>query len=83
MVLHAMSGDSSLAEADVRAIVRLLGRVIASPDGLKEKRRMLMDGLCHLVNASSWAWCMAEFDPDKPPSFIGSGHGGGHAAVVH
>lgn len=71
-----MPEDFSLAEADVRAIVRLLGRVIASPDGLKEKRRMLMDGLCQLVNASSWAWCMAEFDPDKPPSFIGFEHGG-------
>jgi DNA-binding CsgD family transcriptional regulator len=35
-----------------------------------------MDGLCGLVNATSWAWCMAEFDPDKPPSFIGFEHGG-------
>lgn len=71
-----MAEDFSLSESDVRAIVRLLGQVIASPDGLREKRRMLMDGLCQMVNATSWAWCMAEFDPDKPPSFIGFEHGG-------
>jgi len=35
-----------------------------------------MNGLCQLVDATSWVWCMAEFDPDKPPSFIGFEHGG-------
>ena len=68
--------DSPLNEQDVRDIVRLLGEVIAAPGGFPEKRRHLMDGLCGLVGASSWAWCMAEFDPDKPPSFIGFEHGG-------
>ncbi|HEY8962205.1 MAG TPA: helix-turn-helix transcriptional regulator [Luteolibacter sp.] len=68
--------DSPLTERDVRDIVRLLGDVIALQGGFIEKRRFLMDGLCHLVNATSWAWCMAEFDPDKPPSFIGFEHGG-------
>ncbi|MCW1884382.1 helix-turn-helix transcriptional regulator [Luteolibacter flavescens] len=68
--------DSPLTEQDVRDIVRLLGEVIAASGGFPEKRRLLMDGLCGLVNASSWAWCMAEFDPDKPPSFIGFEHGG-------
>ena len=68
--------DSPLTEQDVRNVVRLLGEVIAAPGGFSEKRRFLMDGLCRLVNATSWAWCMAEFDPDKPPSFIGFEHGG-------
>ena len=68
--------DSPLNEQDVRDIVRLLGEVIAAPGGFPEKRRHLMDGLCSLVGATSWAWCMAEFDPDKPPSFIGFEHGG-------
>ncbi|WP_205760932.1 helix-turn-helix transcriptional regulator [Luteolibacter luteus] len=68
--------QSPLTEQDVRDIVRLLGSVIAEPGGLTEKRRFLMDGLCSLVNATSWAWCMAEFDPDKPPSFVGFEHGG-------
>ncbi len=65
-----------LPESDVRAIVRLLGEVIASHGDFRESRRLLMDGLCRIVNANSWAWCMAEFDPDKPPSFIGFEHGG-------
>lgn len=68
--------ESPLSEEDVRDIVRLLGKVIVEPGGFTEKRRALMDGLCTLVNATSWAWCMAEFDPDKPPSFIGFEHGG-------
>ena len=65
-----------LLETDVRAIVRLLGNVIAARGNFSGKRRILMDGLCRLVNADSWAWCMAEFDPEKPPSFIGFEHGG-------
>lgn len=66
----------SLGETDVRSIVRLLGEVIAASGGINEKRRMLMDGLCSLIGATAWAWCMAEFDPDKPPSFIGFLHSG-------
>jgi DNA-binding CsgD family transcriptional regulator len=68
--------EFSLAERDVRAMVRLLGEVIAAPGDIRAKRRLLMDGLCELVGATSWAWCMAEFDPDKQPSFIGFEHGG-------
>ncbi|MEI6606053.1 MAG: helix-turn-helix transcriptional regulator [Verrucomicrobiota bacterium] len=68
--------EFSLAERDVRTMVRLLGEVIATPGDIRAKRRFLMDGLCQLVDASSWIWCMAEFDPDKPPSFIGFEHGG-------
>ncbi len=68
--------DSPLTEDDVRDIVRLLADVIAVVGGIADKRRLLMDGLCGLIDATSWAWCMAEFDPDKPPSFIGFEHGG-------
>lgn len=68
--------EPPLPESDVRAIVRLLGEVIASRGDLRECRRLLMDGLCRIVNANSWAWCMAEFDPEKPPSFIGFEFGG-------
>ena len=60
-----------LSETDVRAMVRLLGNVIAAPGDINAKRRLLMDGLCRLIDATAWIWCMAEFDPDKPPSFIG------------
>lgn len=68
--------DSPLSESDVRRIVRLLGDVIAAAGGIQEKRRLLMDGLCGLIDATAWLWCMAEFDPDKPPSFIGLIHSG-------
>jgi DNA-binding CsgD family transcriptional regulator len=68
--------DSPLTEDDVRAMIRLLAAVIAAPCGIADKRRLLMNGLCGLIHASSWAWCMAEFDPEKPPSFIGFEHGG-------
>lgn len=68
--------ESPLNDQDVRGIVRLLGEVITVPGGINEKRRLLMDGLCRLVDATSWVWCMAELDPDKPPSFIGMVHGG-------
>jgi DNA-binding CsgD family transcriptional regulator len=57
-------------------MVGLLGGVIAAPGGIHEKRRLLMDGLCGLIDAKAWVWCMAEFDPDKPPSFIGLIHSG-------
>jgi DNA-binding CsgD family transcriptional regulator len=68
--------DSPLTERDVKEIVRLLGEIIAAPGGIQEKRRLLMDGLCQLIHATAWVWCMAEFDPDKPPSFIGLIHSG-------
>jgi DNA-binding CsgD family transcriptional regulator len=68
--------DSPLSESDVRRMVGLLGEVIAAPGGIQEKRRLLMDGLCGLIDATAWVWCMAEFDPDKPPSFIGLIHSG-------
>jgi DNA-binding NarL/FixJ family response regulator len=66
----------SLAETDVRQIVRLLGDVISAPGEIQDKRRMLMDGLCRMIDTTAWVWCMAEFDPDKPPSFIGLIHSG-------
>lgn len=68
--------DSPLTEDDLRNMVRLLADVIAAPGGIIDKRRLLMDGLCGLINATSWARCMAAFEPDKPPTFIGFEHGG-------
>ncbi len=65
-----------LCDEDVRKIVRLLGKVIASGGDIREKRHQLMDGLCQLVGANSWVWSMSEFHPDKPPSSVGLIHGG-------
>ena len=63
-------------ENDVRAMVRLLGEVIAAPGDPCERRRLLMDGLCKLVGATSWIWCLAEFDAANPPWFLGFEHSG-------
>lgn len=68
--------DSPLTEDDVRDMVRLFADAISAPGGIAAKRRLLMDRLCGLINATSWIWCMAGFDPDKPPTFIGFEHGG-------
>lgn len=68
--------NSPLTEQDVRQMVRLLGDVIASAGNITDKRRLLMTGLCELIHASTWVWCMCELDPEKPPSFIGFEHGG-------
>ena len=57
-------------------MVRLLGNVIAAPGDINAKRRVLMDGLCEMIQATVWVWCMCEFDPDKQPSFIGLIHSG-------
>lgn len=68
--------QSPLLEEDVRGIVRLLGKVVASTGDIDTKRRILMEGICKLVNAESWVWCMAQYEPDRPPSFVGMVHGG-------
>jgi DNA-binding CsgD family transcriptional regulator len=48
----------TLSEADVRAMVRLLGEVAALKGGHTEKKRALMEGLCDLIDADSWVWCL-------------------------
>jgi DNA-binding CsgD family transcriptional regulator len=68
--------QSPLTEQDVRNIVRLLGEVIAATGNIDAKRRVLMEGLCELIHAESWVWCMAQYEPDQPPSFVGLVHGG-------
>ena len=66
----------TLPEPDVRKIVNLLGGVIAAPGDIHEKRRLLMDGLCVMIDATAWVWAMSEFHPDKPPLSVGLLHGG-------
>ncbi|MFT3991565.1 MAG: helix-turn-helix domain-containing protein [Luteolibacter sp.] len=56
--------------------MKLLGNIISASGDDRTKRRKLMAGLCEILNAQSWIWCMCELDPDKPPSFIGLEHGG-------
>lgn len=66
-----------LAEADIRAMVRLIGEVAALPGDHAAKKRYLMDGLCHLINADAWIWTLAcQYEADKPPVYVGFMYGG-------
>jgi DNA-binding CsgD family transcriptional regulator len=60
----------------VRVIVALLGEVIAAPGGFREKRRILMDRLCQVVDCSAWVWCLADYVRDRQVGHSGILHGG-------
>jgi len=68
--------EALLHEDDVRAIVRLLGEVIAMRGDINACRRRLMEGLCPIVGADSWLWCMADIEPGKRLGHSGILHGG-------
>ena len=68
--------EFTLPEQDVRKIVNLLGRIIAAPGDLHEKRRLLMDGLCGIIDARAWIWGMWVYLPDEPPTHVGLIHSG-------
>lgn len=67
--------NDSLPVSDVREIVRLLGEVIAAPGGHSEKKQMLMDGLCQIIDASAWMWGVGQHDPDNVPFYIAFNRG--------
>lgn len=71
-----MNPESPLTEDDVRVIVRLLGDVLAAPGGSREKRRLLMDRLCEMVDCPAWVWCMADYVPERQVAHSGILHGG-------
>lgn len=73
-----MDADPSpLSEADVRAIVRLLGEVATSREDLAARKRHLMDGLCQLTNADAWAWSLGcGLEAGKQPTYLAMAHGG-------
>lgn len=58
-----------VAEADLRAIVRLLGEVAARPGGLFEKKTFLLDGLCDFTGATEWRWDLFFVTPDRLSCF--------------
>lgn len=69
--------DAPLAETDVRAIVRLLGEVVASQRDFSGVKRQLVEGICALVKADAWTWslgCAAQ--PGEQPIYLGLAHGG-------
>lgn len=67
----------TLDEADVRKIVRLLADVASSRRDITTMKRQLMDGLCGLIQADSWAWSLGcELEAGKQPTYLSLSHGG-------
>jgi DNA-binding CsgD family transcriptional regulator len=72
-----MDSKDSLAEEDVRQIVRLLADVAVLEGGFAEKKRALMAGLQLLVDADGWLWSMTRIDvATATPICIGLMHEG-------
>lgn len=68
---------SPLVDADVRAVVRLLGEVATSRDDLSARKRRLMEGLCELTGADAWAWSLGcGLEPGRQPTYVSMAHGG-------
>lgn len=59
---------TSLSIEDARAIVRLLGDVAMIEEGLVAQKKFLMEGLCLITSADSWAWATTfSFEPKEVP----------------
>jgi len=60
-----------LDEKDVRAMVRLIGEVAGIRGDHTAKKRFLMSGLCHLVEADCWVWGLScQREPHKPQVYV-------------
>lgn len=64
--------NATLHEADVRAMLRLLGETVVVEGGHEEKKRHLMRGLCDLVKAVAW-FCTLSCDVRPGGSHICAG----------
>lgn len=69
--------SQGIDEADVRAIVRLLGEVAILDGGLAAKKSALMAGLQKLTGADGWLWSMTRLDfSTGTPICVGLMHDG-------
>ncbi|MCU0797239.1 MAG: LuxR family transcriptional regulator [Akkermansiaceae bacterium] len=68
--------DQSLAEQDVRKMVRLLGEVISTPGDFMEKKVQLMNGLCGIIDADAWVWGVGQHNPENAPFYVAFAKGG-------
>lgn len=69
--------EAALDQADVRAIVRLLGSVFAAGRDFAGAKRQLLEGLCRLIDADAWSWSLGRnAEPGEQPVYIGIAHGG-------
>ncbi len=49
---------SLLEDADIRSVIRLLGKVAIIECDLAEKKRLLLGGMCELIDGDGWAWSL-------------------------
>ena len=71
------ASNTQLSEADVRAVVRLLGEVAAMRGDIPAKKRRLMDGLNELVGADMWVCAVATINTaQRIPSVVSLQHEG-------
>jgi DNA-binding CsgD family transcriptional regulator len=49
-----------LCEADASELVKLLGLVSESDEDLVLKKRLLLSGLCQLIEADEWTWTLSD-----------------------
>ncbi len=68
--------DIPLDLSDVRQLIRLLGDVIAAGGDQTTKRRLVMDGLCQLIDADAWAWSLVHMELGCAPRQVVSLHNG-------
>ncbi len=67
-----MGQDGLIAESDVRQIVRLLGEVAQINGLIAVKKRALMEGLSHLVEADAWSWIISRAETENHNPAVGS-----------
>ena len=73
---HENGSEPAVNPDDVRAIVRLLGRVADLEGSAVEKKLALMDGLCEMLGVDKWLWVVSRIDPGTEPMAVHLHHGG-------
>lgn len=67
--------EATLCESDVRAMVRLIGEVVASRQDHAGMKRQLMDALCRLIDADAWIWMLGrQVQPGEQPTYLSMAH---------
>jgi hypothetical protein len=65
-----------IPEADARAMVRLVGEVVALNTDHASAKNYLMNGLAKMIGADCWVWMLSYLHPDKPPVYASCQHEG-------
>ena len=65
-----------LPEDTIRAMIALLGEVAANQGTHAEKKKLLMDGICKLIDADAWVWALGKHEPGKEQAYAGILNGG-------